>query len=60
MAKVSDRKQLKLLTPKQMLQRLPTALTQVEPGNTSENLLIEICQTIYSMYKAKKIAKKSI
>ena len=43
-----------------MLQRLPKALTQVEPGNTSENLLIEICQTIYSMYRAKKIAKKSI
>ena len=58
MAKVSDRKQLKLLTPKQILQRLPTALTQVKPGDTSENLLTEICQTIYSMYRAKKIAKK--
>ena len=30
---------LKILTPKQMLQRLPIALAQVEVGNTSENLL---------------------
>ena len=28
---------LKILTPKQMLQRLPIALTQVKVGNTSEN-----------------------
>ena len=28
--------------PKQMLQRLPIKLAQVEPGNTSENLLNEI------------------
>ena len=49
MAKVSDRKQLKILTPKQMLQRLPIALAQVKAGNTSENLLYKICQ-IYSLY----------
>ena len=28
---------LKILTPKQMLQRLPIALAQVKAGNTSEN-----------------------
>ena len=40
--KVVDNTQLKILTPKQMLQRLPTALAQVKAGNTSENLLNEI------------------
>ena len=30
---------LNILTPKQMLQRLPIALVQVKAGNTSENLL---------------------
>ena len=33
---------LKILTPKQMLQRLPIALAQLKAGNNSENLLIEI------------------
>ena len=43
---------LKILTPKQMLQRLPTALAQVKPGNTSENLLNEIRKIIYSLCQA--------
>ena len=43
-------KGLKILTPKQMLQRLPIALAQVNPGNTSENLLNEIRQIVYSLY----------
>ena len=33
---------LKILTPKQMLQRLPIALALVKSGNNSENLLNEI------------------
>ena len=33
---------LKILTPRQMLQRLPIALAQVKSGNNSENLLNEI------------------
>ena len=37
-AKVSDSSNLKILSPTQMLQRLPIALTQVKAGNTSENL----------------------
>ena len=49
---------LKILTPKQMLQRLPIALAQVKAGNTSENLLNEIRQIIYSLYRAKEITKK--
>ena len=35
-------KGLKILTPKQMLQRLPIALAQVKAGDNSENLLNEI------------------
>ena len=34
-----------------MLQRLPIALAQVKAGNTSENLLDEIRQIIYSLYR---------
>ena len=39
-------KGLGILTPKQMLQRLPIALVQVKAGNTSENLLNETRQII--------------
>ena len=38
----TDNSKLKILTPKQMLQRLPIALAQVKAGNNSENLLNEI------------------
>ena len=31
--KTTERKELKILTPKQMLQRLPIALTQIKAGN---------------------------
>ena len=41
-----------------MLQRLPIALLQVKTGNTSENLLNEIRQIIYSLYREKEITKK--
>ena len=41
-----------------MLQRLPIALAQVKAGDTSENLLNEIRQIIYSLYRAKEITKK--
>ena len=51
-------KGLKILTPKQMLQRLPIALAQVKPGKTSENLLNEMRQIIYSLYRAKEIIIK--
>ena len=44
---------LKLFTPKQMLERLPTALAQLKAGNTSENVLNEIRQIIYSLHGAK-------
>ena len=39
-------KGLKILTPKQMFQRLLIFLGQVKAGNTYENLLKETCQLI--------------
>ena len=53
-----DNSKLKILTPKQMLQRLPIALAQVKASNNSEHLLNEIRQIIYSLYQAKEITKK--
>ena len=49
---------IKILTPKQILQRLPVALAQVKAGNNSENLLNEIRQIIYSLYQSNEITKK--
>ena len=51
-------KGLKILTPKQMIQRLPIALAQLKAGNNSENLLNEIRQIVYSLYQSKEITKK--
>ena len=48
----------KMLTPKQMLQRLPIALAQVKAGNNSESLLNEIRQIVYSLHQSKQITKK--
>ena len=45
---------LKILTLKQMLQRLRIALTQVKAGNNSESLLNEIGQIVYSLYQINK------
>ena len=46
---------LKILTPKQMLQRLPIALAQIKAGNNLESLLNEIRQIVYSSYQSKKV-----
>ena len=51
-------KGLKILTSKQMIQRLPMAFAQVKAGNNSENLLNEIRQIIYSLYQSKEVTKK--
>ena len=45
---------LKILTPKQVLQRLPIALAQIKAGNNSH----EKMQIVYSLYQSKEIAKK--
>ena len=49
---------LKILTPNQMLKRLPIALAQIKAGNNSESLLNEIRQIVYSLYQSKEITKK--
>ena len=41
-----------------MLQRLPIALVQIKAANTAENLLNEIRQFIYSLFRAKENTKK--
>ena len=51
-------KWLEILTPKQMLQRLPIALALVKAGNNSESLLNEIRQIVYSLYQSKQITIK--
>ena len=49
---------LKILTPKQMLQRLPITLVKVKTGNNSEYLLNEDKQIVYSLYQSKEITRK--
>ena len=51
---------LKILTPKQMVQRLPIAPAQIKEGNNSVSLLNEIRQIVYSLYQLKEITKKYI
>ena len=48
----------KIVTPNQMLKRLPIVLAQVKAGNNSESLLNEIRQIVYSLYRSKEITKK--
>ena len=61
-AKVKTTKEtgLKILTPKQMLQRLPVALAKVKAGNNSEGLLNEIRQIVCFLYQSKQITNKSM
>ena len=54
----TERKGFKILTPKQMLQRLAIALAQVKANNNSEYLLNEIRQIVCSLYQSKQITKK--
>ena len=57
LAKEQEGTGLKVLTPNQMLKRLPIALAQIKAGNNSESLLNEIRQIVYSLYRSKKIIK---
>ena len=43
-------KGLKILTPNQMLSRLPISLAELKAGNNSEKLKNEIRQLLYSLY----------
>ena len=55
---IKQNMEMKILSPEQMLQRLPIALAQVKVGNTSEDLLNKIRQIIYSLCREKKITRK--
>ena len=48
---------LKILTPSQMLSRLPISLAQLKAGNNFEKLKNEIRQLFYSLYRSKKLTK---
>ena len=49
---------LKILSDKQMLQKLPVALAQIKASNNSESLLSEMRQIVYYLYRSKEITKK--
>ena len=49
---------LKILTPNQMLSRLPMYLAQLKGGNNSEKLKKEIRQILYFLYRSKKLPKQ--
>ena len=51
-------KALKILTPNQMLCRLPITLAQLKAANNSEKLKNEIRQLLYSLYRSKKLTKQ--
>ena len=48
---------LKILTNKQMLNRLPILLAQIEAGNNSNKLKNETRQILYSLYRSKSLTK---
>ena len=49
---------LKILTPNQMLSRLPISLAQLNAGNNSEKLKNEIKQLLYSLYRSTRLTKQ--
>ena len=51
---------LKILTPDQMLSRLPITLTQLKAGNNSEKLKNEIRKLLYSKKLAKQLYKSLV
>ena len=51
---------LKILTPNQMLSRLPITLAQLNAGNNSEKLKNEIRQLLYSLYRSKNLQNNYI
>ena len=51
-------KGLKILTPNQMLNRLPIALAQLQAGNNSNKLKNEIRQLLYSLHRSKNMTER--
>ena len=56
--KANKGKELKILTPQQMLQRILIALAQVKAGNNSKNVSNEIEKVVYSLNQSKEITEK--
>ena len=50
-------KGLKILTPNQMVSRLPISLAQLKAVNNSEKLKNEIRQILFSLYRSRKLTK---
>ena len=48
---------LKILTNKQMLNRLPILLAQIQADNNSKSLKNELRQILYSLYRSKVLTK---
>ena len=51
-------KGINILTPNQILSRLPITLAQLKAGNNTEKLKIEIRQLLYSLYRSEKLTKQ--
>ena len=51
-------KGINILTPNQILSRLPITLAQLKAGNNTEKLKIEIRQLLYSFYRSEKLTKQ--
>ena len=56
--KNQERKGFKVLTPNQMLSRLPISLAQLKAGNNSEKLKNRIRQLLYSLYRSNKLTRQ--
>ena len=56
--KKQSREGLKILTPNQILCRLPITLAQLKAGNNSEKHKNEIRQLLCSLYRSKKLTKQ--
>ena len=53
----SSESALKILTNKQMFNRLPILLAQIQAGNNSKKLNNELRQILYSLYRTKALTK---
>ena len=58
MLRLEKGQELKILTPRQMLSRLPVSLTELKAGNSYQKLKNKIRQILYSLYRRKKLTKK--
>ena len=54
----TEGKDFKILTPNQMLSRLPITYAQLKARNNSEKIKNEIRQLLYSLYSSKKLKKQ--